>query len=101
MSGTHLLAHTCFYKPLSSLFKSEKLQDSYDENLIFTFQSIMDEPVGENLRNLNAHGLMEPTQGNSIASLHFVSLLIMLLSLYANQARDIRIKLSRKEKTDK
>lgn len=88
------------YKPLSSLFKSEKLQDSYDENLIFTFQSIMDEPVGENLRNLNAHGLMEPTQGNSIASLHFVSLLIMLLSLYANQARDIRMKLSRKEKTD-
>ena len=52
------------YKTLSSLLKSEKLKECYDENIIFTFQSIMDDPIGENLRNLNAHGVLEPEKGN-------------------------------------
>lgn len=88
------------YKPLSALFKSEKLLECYDENVIFTFQSIMDEPAGENLRNLNGHGLLEPAEGNSAGALCFVSLLVMLLSIYGNQAREIRMKLAKKsEKT--
>lgn len=84
------------YKPLSSLFKSEKLLECYDENIIFTFQSIMNEPAGENLRNLNGHGLLEPAEGNSTGALCFVSLLIMLLSVYGNHARDIRLDLAKK-----
>ena len=86
------------YRPLSSLFKSEKLLECYDENVIFTFQSIMDEPAGENLRNLNGHGLLEPAEGNSAGALYFVSLLIMLLSIYGNHARDIRMDLAKKSK---
>lgn len=85
------------YKPLSSLFKSEKLLECYDEDIIFTFQSIMDDPAGENLRNLNGHGLLEPEIGNSAASLYFVSLLIFLLSLYGTHARPIRIDLAKQE----
>ena len=85
------------YKPLSSLFKSEKLLECYDEDIIFTFQSIMDDPAGENLRNLNGHGLLEPETGNSAASLCFVSLLIFLLSLYSVKARSIRIDLGKRE----
>ena len=80
------------YKPLSSLFKSEKLLECYNEDLIFTFQSIMDVPTGENLRNLNGHGLLEPDEGNGIGSLCFLSLLIMLLSLYSTKALSIRKK---------
>lgn len=88
------------YKPLSALFKSEKLLECFDENVIFTFQSIMDEPAGENLRNLNGHGLLEPAEGNSAGALCFVSLLVMLLSIYGNQAREIHMKLAKKsEKT--
>ncbi len=85
------------YKPLSSLFKSEKLLECYDEDLIFTFQSIMDNPAGENLRNLNGHGLLEPEIGNGAASLYFVSLLIFLLSLYSPHARPIRMDLAKRE----
>ena len=85
------------YKPLSSLFKSEKLLECYDENLIFTFQSILDDPAGENLRNLNGHGLLEPEVGNSAASLYFVSLLIFLLSLYGTHALPIRMDLAKRE----
>ena len=85
------------FKPLSSLFKSEKLLECYDENLIFTFQSILDDPAGENLRNLNGHGLLEPEVGNGVASLYFVSLLIFLLSLYGTHALPIRMDLAKRE----
>ena len=88
------------YKPLSSLFKSEKLLECYNEDLIFTFQSIMDEPAGENLRNLNGHGLLEPSVGNSASSLYFVSLLVFLLSLYGANARPIHIELSMREQQE-
>ena len=88
------------FKPLSSLFKSEKLLDCYDEDLIFTFQSIMDDPAGEKLRNLNGHGLLEPEVGNSAASLYFVSLLILLLSLYGANARPIRMDLAKREQQE-
>lgn len=84
------------FKPLSALFKSDKLTECYDEDLIFTFRSIMDEPAGENLRNLNGHGLLEPAEGNGSGALYFVSLLIKLLSYYGKQARDVHIKLARK-----
>ncbi len=88
------------YKPLSSLFKSEKLRECYDEDIIFTFQSIMDEPTGENLRNLNGHGLLEPELGNSAISLCFLSLLIFLLSLYGIEACSIRRNLVQREQQD-
>lgn len=88
------------YKPLSSLFKSEKLLECYNEDLIFTFQSIMDDPAGENLRNLNSHGLLEPEVGNSAASLFFVSLLIFLLSLYGANTRPILMNLAKHEQQE-
>lgn len=77
------------YKPLSQLFKSEKLHECYDEDIIFTFQSIMDEPLGENLRNLNAHGILEPKKGDSMVALCFLSLLIKLLVMYSANAQPI------------
>jgi len=82
------------YKPLSTLFKSEKLLECYNENVIFTFQSIMDDSAGENLRNLNGHGLLEPADGNGTGALCFVSLLIKLLSVYGNHARGIWVNLA-------
>ena len=71
------------YKPLSVLFKSEKLLNFYNGDIIFTFQSIMDDRAGENLRNLNGHGIIDPETGSEITFLHFLSLLIKLLSLYS------------------
>ena len=85
------------YKPLSSLFKSEKLRECYDEDLIFTFQSILDDSIGENLRNLNGHGLLDPETGNGIGALCFLSLLIMLISLYGKESIPIRRNLAERE----
>ncbi len=86
------------YKPLSQLFKSDKLHECYDEDIIFTFQSIMDERAGANLRNINAHGLMGPSIGNGGAALCFLSLIIKFLSLYSVEANRIMKKLSSKRK---
>ena len=85
------------YKSLSNLFKSNKLLECYDNDLIFVFQSIMDEPIGENLRNLNAHGLLEPDVGGGTGALCFLSMLIMLLSLYSEKALLIRMNLAKRE----
>ena len=60
----------------------------------------MDEPTGENLRNLNGHGLLEPEVGNSIISLYFLSLLIFLLSLYGEKAYAIRKDLAKRDLFD-
>ena len=85
------------YKPLSALLKSEKLKECYDENIIFTFQSIMDDPIGENLRNLNAHGVLEPEKGNGSSALYFLCLVIRLLSMYSPNAFTIVKKLAEKD----
>ena len=82
------------YKPLSALLGSEKLGECYNEDIIFTFRSIMDEPIGENLRNLNAHGLLEPQRGNSMSAVCFLCLLIKLLVMYSPKAQPILKKLA-------
>lgn len=81
------------YKPLSQLFKSDKLQECYDENIIFSFRSILDEKAGSNFRNLVAHGLLDADAGNSGVALCFLCLLIRLLSLYSKPALEITTRL--------
>lgn len=54
----------------------------------------MDERAGANLRNLNAHGLMGPSTGNSGVALCFLSLMIKFLSLYSLEGNRIMKKLS-------
>ncbi len=76
-------------RPLSALFKSDKLHECYSEDIIFSFQSIMDDPAGENLRNLCAHGILEPRRGNSGSTRYFISLLIKLLSMYSTSAWEV------------
>ena len=85
------------YKPLSQLFRSKLLHECYDENIIFTFQSMMDEKVGSNLRNLYAHGLLEPDSGNSGTALCFLCLLVRLLCMYSKSAWEIIEKFEQNE----
>jgi len=82
------------YKPLSMLFKSSKLIECYSEDIVFTVQSIMDDPIGENLRNLNAHGILEPSKGNGGTALCFLCLLIKFLMMYSRDAWEIVHKLA-------
>ena len=58
----------------------------------------MDERAGANLRNINAHGLMGPSIGNSGVALCFLSLIIKFLSLYSVEANRVMKELSSKRK---
>ena len=71
------------YKPLSQLLKSSKLYECYDKNIIFTFKSFLDSPYGENLRNLNAHGVLEPSNNGDLKAMYFLSLFIQLIARYS------------------
>lgn len=86
------------YKPLSQLFQSNELRECYDENILFALQVLMDDRAGANLRNLNAHGLLEPRNGNGGSALCFLGLVIKLLSFYSNEALDIASRLVSREK---
>lgn len=86
------------YKSLSQLFQSNELRECYDENILFALQVLMDDRAGANLRNLNAHGLLEPRNGNGGSALCFLGLVIKLLSFYSNEARDIASRLISREK---
>ena len=61
------------------------------------FQSIMDDPIGVNLRNLNAHGVLEPEKGNGSSALYLLCLVIRLLSMYYPNAFTIVKKLAEKD----
>lgn len=80
-------------KPLSQLFDSQKLKAAYDEDLLFTWKTLLDERGGPNLRNEIAHGVLSPEQGSGGAALSFLSLLIRFLSLYSLDAHAVYKKL--------
>lgn len=82
------------YKSLSQLFKSQKLLECYDGDILFTLYSIMDDPCGENLRNLNAHGLLEPRNGNGVGGIYFICLFIRLLLMYSKEGKTLVVRLS-------
>ena len=81
-------------KPLSQLFDSQKLREAYDEDLLFTWKTLLDERGGPNLRNEIAHGVLSPRRGSGGAALCFLSLLIRFLSLYSTDAYVVYKKLS-------
>lgn len=87
-------------KLLSKLFGSQKLKECYSEDIIFNLQSIMDNPLGENLRNLTAHGILSPEEGSSTKALSFLCLLIKLLSMYSRTAYEMMASLDSRSKNN-
>lgn len=81
-------------KPLSQLFDSQKLREAYDEDLLFTWKTLLDERGGPNLRNEIAHGVLSPKRGSGGAALCFLSLLIRFLALYSTDAHAVYEKLN-------
>jgi len=72
-------------------------QKNLESAMTKIFQSIMDDPIGVNLRNLNAHGVLEPEKGNGSSALYLLCLVIRLLSMYYPNAFTIVKKLAEKD----
>lgn len=67
---------------LGSLLDSPELNGSLDDNILFFLRGLLDKKEGSNLRNIVAHGIMEP--GNSLIGLYFLGFIIKFLSWYSN-----------------
>ena len=66
---------------IGPLLKDPNLNDCYDPDIIFHLKGLLDQPEGSNLRNLVAHGILEP--GNSLIELYFLGFFIKFLSWYS------------------
>ena len=63
---------------LGSIFEMDNLKMCYDENILFTFQGLMEKKEGSNIRNLIAHGLMGE-QEISFSCIYFICAVYKLL----------------------
>lgn len=76
-------------KVLSSVFTLPELLDAYDNDILFTFQGLLNEQAGANIRNKVAHGIIEETECSSGECLYFGALVIKLLSFTSYACNEI------------
>jgi hypothetical protein len=82
-------------KALSSVFDLPELVDSYDENILFTFQGLLNEKAGANIRNRICHGIIEPNEGASAIAVYFICVCLKLFALYSPESLDMIIQSKR------
>ena len=76
---------------LGQLLENEELNESYDPEIIFMLNGLLDKKEGSNLRNAIAHGFMDPS--NSSIGLYFLGFIIKFLSWYSGTCRKERQKM--------
>ncbi len=70
---------------LGSVFECENLNLCYDENILFTFQGLMEKKEGSNIRNLIGHGLMDSNEVG-YAGIYFICAVYKLLFFNSKHA---------------
>ena len=77
---------TSMEKVLSSVFNLPELVDCYDGDILFTFEGLLNEQAGANIRNKIAHGIMSEGTAFSGASIYFLCATIKMLSFLSNSS---------------
>lgn len=75
-------------KVLSQVFLGEKLNECIEENILFTFDGLLQQKAGSNIRNRVGHGLnteAECTKGDCI---YFVMIVLKFCALYSSSFVD-------------
>ena len=67
-------------KVLKSVFNIPELIECYDNDILFVFKALLNEPSGANIRNNIAHGLIDKAQASSGVHLYFAGAVIKLLT---------------------
>lgn len=65
---------------LSTVFNLPNLKDSFDNDILFIFEGLLDKKSGGNIRNEVAHGLLTEKEASGGVCLYFVCAVIKLLS---------------------
>ena len=69
-------------KVLSQVFLGEKLNDSIEENILFTFDGLLQQKAGSNIRNRIGHGLNNEGECSAGDCIYFVMLVLKFCALY-------------------
>lgn len=69
-------------KVLSQVFLGEKLNDSIEENILFTFDGLLQQKAGSNIRNRIGHGLNTEVECSTGDCIYFVMIVLKFCALY-------------------
>ena len=78
------------FRSLTTILKSEKVNEYLGENLIFLLRGLLVEPFGANIRNEIAHGIVTGERSYSGPYIYFIGFFIKFLSFYSLQFQEIR-----------
>ncbi len=75
-------------KVLSQVFNGEKLNECVDENILFTFDGLLQQKAGSNIRNRIGHGLNTEMECSAGDCIYFVMIVLKFCALYCVAFRD-------------
>ena len=67
---------------LGQIFEGEKLKECFDENILFTFDGLLQQKAGSNIRNKIGHGLMTEEECFAGDYIYFVMIVLKFCALY-------------------
>lgn len=73
---------------LSQVFIGEKVNESIDENILFTFNGLLQQKAGSNIRNKIGHGINTEAECSTGDSIYFVMIVLKFCALYCNSFVD-------------
>ena len=87
-------------KVLSQVFIGEKLNESIEEDILFTFDGLLQQKAGSNIRNRIGHGLNTEAEYSAGDCIYFVIIVLKFCAFYCESFIDEikKIKHDRKRK---
>lgn len=75
-------------KVLSQVFMGEKLNECIEENILFTFDGLLQQKAGSNIRNRIGHGLNTEAECSTGDCIYFVMIVLKFCALYCESFMD-------------
>ena len=79
-------------KVLSQVFSGEKLNECIEENILFTFDGLLQQKAGSNIRNRIGHGLNTEAECSTGDCIYFVMIVLKFCALYCKSFVDEIVK---------
>lgn len=75
-------------KVLSQVFLGEGLNETIEENILFTFDGLLQQKAGSNIRNRIGHGLNTESECSAGDCIYFVMIVLKFCALYCESFED-------------
>lgn len=73
---------------ISQVFKSEKINECIDENILFTFDGLLQQKAGSNIRNRIGHGLNTDAECSAGDCIYFVMMVLKYCAFHCKEYID-------------